>query len=224
MSYCTPADVSSQLRLSTQDGDLNRTRVTFSTTTDPTLAEVTEWIAEAEAEIDRMTRTSFGGLKQVTEVHTVRTPWRNTGGPRSIILTRSRVADFDDTEDDKLERWDGVEWEDISEEGGWWLDERGIIHMESSWLPTYHSPVRIVPKTTKYRVTYRYGSTTVPGDIKRACVLMVARRYVESDWYRKSIPTQSGESISPMTVLNRYDEQITAILNRYTDSMRVIAL
>ncbi len=216
MTYCTAADVATLLRLTTTDSDDNRVRFEFTESTLPSLAEMNAWIAEAKAEIDKRTRTSFG-IAQTTERRSIRTPYRNTGGDMRILLSRSRCREFDTDEDDKLEKWDGSEWEDISDDDGWWFDEDGIIHMSNRIMPTYYSGVRLTPSRTEFRVTYRYGYDDVPDDIKRACAMMVARRFVESDWYRKAIPTQSQESISPMSILDRYDEQIDRILERYTE-------
>lgn len=223
MSYCTAADVASLLRLIRENPTtFVMERVTFSTTTDPTLAEVEAWIAEAEDEIDRITRTAFE-IRSTTEVHSVRIPYRNDGGSRSILLSRSPVQEFGTTEGDKLERWNGTEWEDISDDDGWWLDTRGIIHMESRWLPTYHSPYRGAPRTTKYRVTYRYGMEDVPGDIKRACAMLTGMRIIESDSYRKVLPTGT-DGMGASTLLTRYDEQVKDILSRYREAMRVVSL
>ena len=221
MTYCTASDVASLLRLTEQnDSTLAMQRVTFSTTTDPTLAEVNAWIAEADDEIDSITHTSFGE-KQLIAIKTSRTPYRNTGGTRRLLLDHRNLLSWDtDTEGDKLEKWSGTEWTTVDADDYHVDEEDGIIIVGDSIGYPPMPTLRLAPTATKYRVTYRIGRTTVPPAIRRASALITAMRIIESDNYRKILPSGTdGEGVGAS--LQRMREEVERILSRYQEMMAV---
>ena len=219
MKYCEPSDVSAVLRLISEDRFTGAiTRLTFSSTTDPSIDEVNAWIEEASEYINRETNRSFQEAS-TTEMHTARLPYKNAGGSITINLDNTNCRRFDVEKGDRLEIHKMNGWEDVSEKSGWWMDEiLGQIHFTyNAYLPYFFKYPRIREDTFKCRVTYRYGSDVIPAPIRRACALIVAKRIVEADWYRKAIPTQSSESIPPTAILQRWDAEIKKTIDIYTN-------
>jgi len=221
MTYCTATDVASLLRLTEQDDSGVMKRVTFSTTTDPTLSEVNAWIEEADDEIDRITHSSFGE-KQVIAIKKSRMPYRNTGGMRRLFLDHRNLLDWDtDTEGDKLEKWEDDAWSEVDTDDYHVDEEDGIIIIGDAIGYPSMPITRLAPMKVKYRVTYRIGSATVPPSIRKASAMLTAMRIVGSDDYRKILPSGTDAS-SVDAKLDRMRKEVDGILSRYQEMMAVV--
>lgn len=194
MTYCTSANVFAFLQLGTTSG---YTGTDFTTTTTPTKAQVEEWIVEAEDKINRRTLNSWKSKTITKEYHSIKAPNRYYEGTK-IFMQHRNITVFS-TPTDKLEVWTGTSdndgWEDylITRNEGrnndYWVDEvDGIL-----WLRTYP---RILRRDNNVRLTYRFGEPSVPGDIKTACIRLVAITAIQSD--DKSLLIPEGSQNIPL--------------------------
>jgi len=217
-NYTTAALVASALQFE-ESGD---TRLVFDTTSKPTLAEVNQWISEAEDLIDDETHHSWKATT-VTDEHydfeiaeeskSFFRPRRGSNADEKIVFLKHRqIRTLTTGSGDKLEVWDGSQWVDWIATGSaytegrdedFWLDyDQGILYFANSY------PSR---KKNAVRMTYRYGASSVPGDITRLATTMVASQILQtdtSDLYVAGSETQKKEE-----VLKRWDDQIKRILN-----------
>lgn len=102
-----------------------------------------------------------------------------------ILMDDLLLADVD-----KLEVWTGSsysDWLDDKTEGranDYWMDEEeGVLYLR------YHFPY-FTKKAV--RMTYRYGESTVPNDIKEAAAMMAAIKVLESD-DRSAVMAETGD-------------------------------
>lgn len=105
-------------------------------------------------------------------------------------LTHAPVKAFDSAQGDKLEVFNGDEFEDylLTQNEGRMEDfyvnrERGRLFIRPLHTRRFHHDVR--DRDDLVRITYRYGHSTVPRSIKRATALLTAAS------------TETGETISP---------------------------
>lgn len=168
--YCTASDIQRGLGKD----------IAFSTTSNPTLDEVEDYIEEAQGEINKFTRRSW---KQETVTNEFYDIPPNTeyvyalGVP--IYMKRRFIKDFDTDAGDKIEVWNGSDYDDWvatkteGRENDYWLDNiQGILY-----LRVYYRWIRM----KAVRLTYRYGETTVPPDIRKAAMLLTVIRILSTD-------------------------------------------
>jgi len=182
-NYTTAAKVASQLRLINSS---TQARLTFSASTDPTLLEVENFILEAEDEIDRVTNHAWRAVTITNEYHNLCGLY--TGAYRQELPVklnhRSIRAMVSGT--DKIEYWDGSSWVDMVAT----LTEG---RANDFWVDYTHGWILFV-STKPYRadrgirVTYRYGESSVPGDIQNIATLLAAAKIIASDMYKNVIP------------------------------------
>lgn len=183
-TYCTSSQVAAFLQVPK-----------FNATTSPTKEEVDEMIIESEDDINRQTLNSWKSKTITKEYHTIKPAIHRYEGTQIFIDNRNITA-LSTGDGDKLEVFNGSEWEDylVSRTEGrtndYWINLiDGII-----WLKTYP---RILRRTNDVRLTYRFKEPSVPGDIKRACIRLTAISIIESD--DKSILFPEGSSNIPLT-------------------------
>jgi hypothetical protein len=223
VTYCTANDVASNLRLMTYDSTTDKNiRMVFSESTEPTLAEVEAWINQAEDTIDTECNRAWREIA-TTEVHNVPYSYKNTGGRMTFSVNHIDCKAFDADEGDKLEVETSTGWEDVSDRTDWWFDATtGMVTVRDvTYLATHYNPGRVTRQDRRYRFTYRYGVSVVPGDIKEACIKLVSLRLMESDYYRKVLPEGLNGS-SQSSVMNRYDERIARIIEKNRNNMAVM--
>jgi len=190
--YTSASDVASYLGWLTESADDpdTPTRRVFSETTIPTLSEVNDMILASEDYIDELTGHAWREAQVVDEYHDYQrgawvAPYERERDAKSISMTHRKIRQVV-SGTDKIEVSDGDSWTDFvadKTEGrgnDYWIDYRdGILFFRSS-----NPSVRIM----SVRLTYRYGETTVPGDIREACALMVARKLMMAHDYMRNIP------------------------------------
>lgn len=174
--------------------------VSFNNIDKPTTADIEEMIADYQDEIDRYTHHSWRE-KRVVEEHynfegfTVQLERFGDWSDRArVYLKHRKIKEFDTAKGDKFEVWDGARWVDFitdHTEGrnkDWWMDyDRGVVHFANRY------PWRI---RHSIRATYRYGDTEVPGDIRRACIKLVAADLLQQD--DRSLLLPEGSSNIPI--------------------------
>jgi hypothetical protein len=177
-TYCTATDVRNFLQLNGWNGILNDTIIN-------------DFIDRNEAYIERATGTAWKEVRAVNEYNSLQRrsfDWE-VGIP--IFLQYSPVRQFDNVAGDKLEIWNGSQWEEWitqRQEGrdkDFWVDyEDGIVFLRF-FLPIFYSRFAV-------RITYRYGYTTVNEDIKKATILLTAADVLENE--SRSTLTPAGET------------------------------
>jgi len=169
-TYCTVAQVASFLGVPT-----------FTSSTDPTLAEVTEFIEDHQDEIDNETQHAWRILTVNEELHTIEYTSGNYRDGAQIFLGH-RIITALASGTDVLSVWNGTEDEDYlttRTEGrnkDWWIDlPTGLLFIKTFPIPFYSR------RRYTVKVTYRYGESTVVSDIRRACILLTAIDVLGSD-------------------------------------------
>jgi hypothetical protein len=204
--YCEPSDVKRVLRAKNN----------FSSSTNPSEDEVYEYIQEAMEEIDRLTRNAWRTRTITKEYHSV--PDRffyEYGVGLKLKLGHRNIKPFDSDAGDMIEIWNGTAWEDwvaTKSEGrnkDYWLDEQnGFLHIiRRLW---FH-------RNRSIRITYRYGETTVPDDIKKATSLLVAANILESDDYSTSAminDTSQNTNTSHRDRVENWEQKAYRLLDR----------
>ena len=163
-TYCAAADVA---RL------LNKETNYFTANTVPSTDSVNAFIMEAEEVVDKDTQSAWRTRKVTNEYHTIERnqEYEYQTGYR-IKLVQKYLKPLTTAQGDKLEVWNGSEYEDFlvtKTEGrgkDFWLDyERGVLFIRGFIFRTRES---------QFRITYRYGQTVVPKNIQQATALRVA--------------------------------------------------
>lgn len=170
VTYTTAAKVAAYLQ-----------RAAFSGSTTPTSTIVESYINYAESEIERLTGTAYQAVTATDEIHRLRyrTRRRRPLRPPYVQLDKRPVRDFTESTD-YLYVWNGSSWVDWianKTEGrgdDYWVDyQEGTIHFIRGFP--------IVTRGDNIKVTYRYGTTSVPGWVEELATMMAALRVLEAD-------------------------------------------
>ena len=126
-----------------------------------------------------------------------------------IFLQHRNLYDFDLSEGDKIEIWQGSSstWENILGNSSWYDAnyERGIVHLRGF--------IFSIMRKNRVRVTYRYGGeeyggdTTIPGDIEDCVVKMTAMELVNTSLRMDRLP-MGGTGIDLQAVKTSWQESI----------------
>jgi len=169
--YASAADISDYLRLGV-----------FTCATSPTLLQVEKIINRNEERIDRRTGHTYGRTKVETEIYDV--PLLYTFGHGSPLFLKHREIKVDCASGlhlcvcagDKFELWAGSNsnWTDVTACTAFYDIEniKGTVYLRGL--------IFTILRTDRLRITYRYGSDTVPDDINDACIKMVCVDLVRS--------------------------------------------
>ncbi|MEK7113032.1 MAG: hypothetical protein AAB875_07005 [Patescibacteria group bacterium] len=189
-----------------------------STSSLPSSTEIADFINQSEDEIDRYTNRAWRSTTQTTEHHT---PW----GPMffnyryvlQLKLDHSNVKTFTSGSGDKIEYFNGSSWIDLLTtgtagdgygEGDYWCDpENAILYLHTGAMVRGQSTIR---------VTYRYGASTIPNDIKNACIMMSAKSIIESDFYSRHFPSNT-DHVPQEALIESFNRHTYRILDRYRD-------
>lgn len=206
--YCTPSDVARYFRTIEQvDGG-------FNFDTNPDEEAVNEFILEASARVDKETGHAWRERTVKEEYHDLQGPYYYWAGTPIKLMKREIRTPLDSSKGDKLEFWDGEEWNDwVSDptmtegrDGDYWINEtQGILHMyrRSWWWERYKS----------IRITYRYGHTKIPKDVQKATALYTASELLESDVFGDLLPAGT-DAPNPTEVAKGWQERAEKILEK----------
>ena len=176
----------------------------------PTLANVADSIVGVEDSINDTTQLSW---KAVTVSNELRTPGPYIHGTgRPINLSRIMIKTFSSDDSDKIEVWDGSSWVDYltdkteGRESDYWVDYRlGIIYVKD---------LRISNMKIKARITYRYGESSVPGDINDAAAMMVAIEFLTGDDRSNKFPESEATNLTYREKITIWNESISKTLSK----------
>ncbi len=202
----------------------------FDGNTEPTDGFVRTLINWAEDEIDRTTHHAWRATpieepeyKDFMATFTAREWLDGIEIPLDhryirTVVTPDGSDNLETAEGDKIEVWDGASWKDwltvFSGQSGhsgkyWILPRPGMLKIRQFYR---------VYRIDAIRITYRYGSPTIPGDITRACTMMVAADIAESEGYEATIP--GGGDLSSPTLSQKTEswrKQAAEIVRRHTE-------
>jgi len=222
MTYCTVNDVEEFLQVPS-----------FSGSTTPTSAHVTDFIAMAAERIDQLTdhAWSTARAKSVTEerarIQRVRSNVINTRGRIQLkhypILAFSQHATPSLTQTNgKVQIWDGGGYVDYLDSDNsktmgtvtdvvdkdFWADtERGIVYINSyNTLNLLNSS----PSGVDGYVSYKYATADTPDDIKLACIYFTASTIALND--DLNLMQEGDDSMDNATRSQRYEEMAMKIL------------
>lgn len=212
--------------------------IEIDTSTKPSQAEVEDWIVDVEDEIDRATHHSWmaDGEQVVDEDHDFpmgRYDWQDwINGVRIKLDQReirtatatdgSRILDKDATTPsaDVLELYLGGSHEDylVSRTGGrigyhWVVPNKGWLFVKGIFRRYFPSSVR---------VTYRFGGTPLPGDIRRLATMMSAERVLEADRTLANVPSSADDAgMKVSDLLEKWEKDKARIFARRTEIVGV---
>lgn len=189
----------------------------FNKDSTPDVQSVHRMINNAEDDIDARTHDAWRSKSVVNEYHDrpfERADWW-TG--TAISLDNKGLTNFV-SGTDKIEVYDGsdtsrvwTDWVATRTEGrnsDWWVDyTNGIVYLKGWWYLHSKSAVR---------VTYRYGQSSVPNDIRDCCAMIVAKKLLMSDQHVGNVKAPEGStSMGISERVRQLDRDIQRIISRH---------
>lgn len=212
VKYCTTTDVQRAVG----------NPVKFSSTSSPTHTEVSEFIEESTQEIETWTRDAWRTVTVINEFYdwpqdqnTYPGVYEHSAGV-PIYLKHRNIKAFTATLGDDVAVWVGNTYEHYitaKTEGrgdDWWIDSvMGVLYLKTFYK--FHRQKAV-------RMSYRYGVTTIPGDIRKACMLMAAIRILSSD-DRSMALTETGDPTrqSHSDRIARMQEEVDRIIKNRSE-------
>ena len=203
VTYCTSDQVAAFMGVPVFDG-----------TTTPKKEQVEEWINESEDDIDNQTMHSWREVTITEEVHHLESPaYRHYEGTE-IFLEHRNIKELSTGSGDKLEVWNGSEYEDYlvtrteGRNNDYWFDKTmGVVFLKTYPAQFYSR------KNFNVRVTYRYGDTVVVKDIRKAAIRLTAVTVIQSD-DRSVLFPEGSSNISPSQKVEKWEEQAEKIMDK----------
>ena len=187
---CTVQDVSTFLR------------VPITATTTPNKTQVEKIINRKEAEIERRIGHAWREKQIVDEVHDLPLGY-SFGWGTPIFLQHRRIKDLDASQGDKIEIWQGSQdtYSNILGNDSWYNIEQthGKLFLRGF--------IFSILRKHRCRVTYRYGDTVVPDDIKDALIKMVSIEIISTSFRMDKLP-MGGSGINIQTSMTKWQEDI----------------
>ena len=209
-TYCTVDDVRRILQ----------TEFKFITDTMPTLNMVEDAINFAEDDIDHTTQHSWRTVRVTNEFYDIPTGSARApvdyGANLQIYLRHRSVETLDTNSGDKLEVWTGSEYEDWTitrtegRENDFWLDnEQGILFIRHFYPYFTRKAIRL---------TYRYGDSVIPKDIRDITAMIAAIQFLEND-DRSGMLAETGDPtrLSYADRIDRMQKRIDKIIKNRTE-------
>lgn len=192
-TYCSVVQVVAQLGLIDESG----ARKVLSSTTIPSVAEVTELIEDAEDYIDNYCATSWKTKTVTDEYHSFSL---NNNYFRAVIRGNGFYVQLNNkfiVSMTKIELWQGATpYKDIvadgtegtgQQEGDWFLEDKLGLLWINTQLPTFGEGT--------IKISYTYGQiASIPTTIRRASILLAAALLIESgfDYNNETIISSVG--------------------------------
>ena len=195
-TYCTAQDVATYMSLTGPGGD----EFVPSVDSKPSLAKLDALIEMQESVIESSLGHAYRVVQVENEIYDLTEIW-HIGRGYIVDLAHRDVRDIDTDQNDKVEAWDGTQYYDISQ------DVTVNRYLGQIYVKLFSS---YTTRVSKIRVTYRYGTETVPGWLRILTIKMTGIHLLETSW---SMPSLAGNTeIARMTV-ERWREDVKKILN-----------
>lgn len=213
--YCSPEDVARFVRPRKHEDPTVETPRQFDEDTVPTDGEVIKHIEAASARIDRKTQQSWRANVVTDETHDHKGLYYWLSG-QPITLQKKNIRPLDPAKGDKLEVYEGNDWNDWLDagnmeegrDGDYWLDAPvGILWVYERAILRPHP---------KYRITYRYGYDHVPADIRDAVAMKAAAEIVSGDFGGTIVPgSNQGDNSDPQRAAEGWREEFKEVCRDY---------
>lgn len=189
-------------------------RTTFTCSTVPTTAQIESIINRMEERIDQRTGHTYGRLKTVTncwqDMHLTYTFGWGTFSSlkhREIAVCATDGLHLCFTAGDRVEMWNGGSnsFDDITQSTGQYevLAERGELY--------FRGYIFSILRKNRARITYRYGSATVPLDISDACIKMTCLDLIQGSFRMDVIP-MGADGAKVMDTVGKWREDIDRVV------------
>lgn len=187
----------------------------YGAATNPSDDWVTSFIEEATDEIDSRTHHAWRAVTVSNEYHDISSypvPYESADTWIKISIKHRAVRAFSSGSGDKIEVWDGASWIDWvatkteGRAGDYWADlKKGKLYMRFSLL---------FFKERGVRLTYRYGETTIPNDIRRACAMLAAVNLYRNDDMSDATAETGDPVVAPYDArISQMEREIKRILH-----------
>jgi len=192
-------------------------RTTFTCASTPNTAQIETIINRMEERIDQRTGHTYGRTKIATRCWqdmslTYTFGWGTFASlkHREIAVCATDGLHLCFTAGDRVEIWNGGSnsFNDITEATGQYevIAERGEIY--------FRGFIFSILRKNRARITYRYGSATVPGDISDACIKMTAVDLIGGSFRMDVIPMGADGATVDVTVRMWKEDIDRVIRNR----------
>lgn len=192
--YCSNAEVAAFMQ------------ITIGASSTPTNTQVDSFIDDVEGEIDAYTDHAWHTNQQVTitdEPANIEINRNTTFGYRGKINLRHYdvVASGNDLANGALKVWNGSTYTDYVAgsqtaaaktdplSGDYWIDfDKGYIYLKTWATINSHT----APSGWEAYVTYKYGKSTTPTDIRKAAILLTSAQILQNTdfgLFKKDVPT-----------------------------------
>jgi hypothetical protein len=163
-------------------------------------------IDSATTEIEDRTNTVFYSNTVTDEYHDGKgsydTDYHTVYGPVISVTSLSTTQDDEDTVAAS------VTWDSLTENDHYFMNKRtGRISISNS---TYYP----VEGKNRLKITYIYGTSSIPSDIRKACILTVIRDLIHSNIGKNMVLGRTNFRTEEQ--YNSIDVSIDRILNKYT--------
>ena len=210
----TPQDVVAFLGITTRSGSTS-TLVTVNETSDPSKAKMDMIIEGIEEEWDEETHHSWGHLSVAEETHDLKLTYE-VGRGLPIHLAHRQVATMSYEDGDRLEMWNGREWEELlqsSVERYRQLEGLGKIYIRALVLALF--------REDRIRVKYRYGTLAVSKAIKFVLIKRCAAKLLESSFAQNTIQFGVDRGVVMSETLAKWEDEYDRMVFRWQDITRV---
>jgi len=169
--------------------------------TTPSEQEVARWLVAKERYIDELLNTSFTKRTTTNEIHTldVRTP--QAIGWIPVFLNHrpvQRITKFE------YRYWWWGDWTEDSE-GNIWRLEDNVLKVRRIWWWGRRYDIR---------VSYEWGYSEVPADIRELCTKLVVVDILQSEAYQHLLPAGMNSVIEIAQRAENYRDDCRAIIQR----------
>ena len=219
-NYATVSDISDFLNFNQPSGFFGGWSNDGGWRSFPSSGQVASRLSMIEKWIDQQTRNSWTSQTVTNEFHDFNfyryrpVRWKSFFDEGSVHLRFFPIKTFSAAAGDKIEVFTGVASNDGYEDflatktqgrnNDFWVDtNEGILHFANSRPQRYRDAVRI---------TYRYGESTVPEDIKYAAVLLTAAQIVTTEDYSVVLP-EGTQNLPFRDKVNEWKAEAESILD-----------
>ena len=190
-SYCTIGDVADYIRI-----DIN-------TGTNPNTRMIEKIILRNEDEIDRRTGHTWRESQFANETLDLNNLY-DAGRGMALFVTHRMIKPFDTSKGDKVEIWNGLFYQDYAAPPNAYVTVEptmGIIY--------FRGFIFTLLRKHRFRVTYRYGgeqegTTPVPRDIEKACLLMTAIDILSTDFQYSQLAYGGEGNVDKNKIMDRW--------------------
>lgn len=215
--YCQPDDIVRFIRprKDNASGTAEVTAESFGTNTTPTESEVYKHIEGASVRLERKTQQAWRANTVTEETHDHGGLYYWLSG-HPIQLVKKNVRPIDPAKGDKIEVWNGNDWEDWANDStlDYGRDEDYWVDGPNGLLWVYERA--ILRPHPKFRITYRYGYDMIPHDIREAVAKRAAADIITGDFYGTVVPgNQQGDNADPAHFAEVWREDFKEVARDY---------